>query len=63
MFRKAFQLKKELLSQFPFGNIVNFVHFLYIEQKNDVKSQSYKEVDNSNMKQGIEKILTIFSII
>ena len=54
--RKTCQLKRRSLSQFPFGNIVSLVHFLYFLQQNDVISQSHKIVDNLEIKQGITKL-------
>ena len=32
MFRKAYQSKKRSLSQFPFGNLVSLIQFLYFLQ-------------------------------
>ena len=56
MFRKACQLKKSSLSQFPFGNkSASYIFFTSFKQ-NDVISQSHKIVDNSKMKQGITKL-------
>ena len=56
MFRKACQLKKSSLSQFPFGKkSASYIFFTSFKQ-NDVISQSHKIVDNSKMKQGITKL-------